>query len=565
MRPLTRAPLLGFGLGAVAGGLESVQIGAIIKLYLTFGEAAVTGLVAVLLDGLVGAALAIPVGVAVHLWGQGWKPRHQYAACMTGTAALLGLFFLVPAAVALADQGRIPAAVAFALAPLGVAGVVWSNATYWFRREEIGEEYAVGWRGWSLLLGALLALGNAWWLSQRTYGAGVALEDDPSVLLLTVDTLRRDHVSAYGESPVQTPKIDALAAQGVLFSDAMTPLPETAPAHAALLTGRHPVRSGMLSNRDVLSRSYLTLTEVLAEEGYATGAFVSAFTLDARAGLDQGFQVYDDDFAPGVRALSRVRVAGLALRAWMRFGDPAALSFLDERAAPVTTDRALEWVRRAGDRPVFLWVHLFEPHSPYEPHGMPGFEDNGTPGDPSVDHRVILAAEPGYAYTDAERSELRRLYQEEVAYTDQQVGRFLDALRPLMGERDLIVLFAGDHGEMLGEHGVDFNHHGVWDDAVRIPLIIVPNRLRPKTRVVEQQVRLMDVPATVLDLLRLDPMEKSEGVDLMGYAEGVRDQDLGTLIMGRTSGALDRGTLFGYRTHAAKYVWDADADTEHLA
>lgn len=565
MRPLHRVPLLSAGLGALAGAFESVQIGARLALDLRFGEALALCLLDVGLNALFGAFLGLLVGAYAERRWWARPPSWVYASAMSAVSFLLAVFFLGFAAKNLLEQDRIAAAVAFALSPVGLAGVVWYNANYWLRREDVGEEYRFGWRGFAFGMSLLIALGNAAVLSGRSFGGPQAVSSDPSVVLVTIDTLRRDHVSAYGISPVQTPNIDALAAKGVLFLDAVTPFPETVPAHTAMLSGRHPFRADVLSNGDVLRNGNLTLPERLHEEGYATAAFVSSFAVAARTGLDQGFEIYDDDFLPGVRAAARVRLVGLALRAWMRLGDPTALPSLYEREAPRTYGRALGWVSENKDKPFFLWVHTFEPHSPYQPHGLPGFEDNGTPDAPALDHRPILQQEPGYPYTEEERARLRRLYAEEVAYADQQLGLFLDALTVLVGTRPLAVILAGDHGEMLGEHGVEFNHHGIWEHAVRVPLIVVPpDTSAVQLRQVPHQVRLMDVATTVTDLTRVETLPNSEGFPLLALAEGVWTKGISSLLLGRRGVSLSEGLLYGYRSGGVKYHLDPRTGSEQI-
>lgn len=564
MRPLLRGPLLAAGLGAMAGAFEIVQISARLALDLSFTEGLLLGLLGVVTNALLGAALGLLFGAVAEWRWFDRRPSWVYASVMAGVALLLGAFFLGFAAKNLLDQGRPVAAAAFALSPIGLAGVVWYNANYWLRREEVGEEHRLGWTGLSLGMALLIVSGVAAALSARSFGGPQATSRAPSVLLITVDTLRRDHVSAYGQSPVQTPNIDALASRGVLFLDAITPLPETAPAHSAMLSGRHPFRSGVLSNGDVLRNGTLTLAERLEEEGYARAAFVSAFAVDARTGLDQGFEIYDDDFLP-VRGAARIRLIELALRAWMRLGDPTALASFYERPAPDTLARALAWAEQNREKPFFLWVHLFEPHSPYEPHGLPGFEDNGSPGAPALDHRRILEREPGYAYTEEERARLRRLYAEEVAYVDQQIGAFLEGVGALELDRPLAVLLTADHGEMLGEHGVNFNHHGIWEDVLKVPLVVVPPDLsKLKERRVAQQVRLMDVATTVTDIAGVTALPSSEGFPLLALAEGLWDRGASTLLLGRRGVALSEGLLYGYRSGGVKYHLDPVTGAERL-
>ncbi len=561
MNPALRAPILGFGLGVIAGGFEAIALSSTLKLSMDFGSALVLTLCAVGIGGLIGAAAAVPFGALSATLGRKWSAPSQHATSMAGGALLVAAFYLLPAVQGKLAAGIVAAAAAFAMLPIGLAGTVWFNARYWFRREEIGEEYRVGWKGWSLLAGLSLGLLAAGWLSSREFGNARALPGDPNVLLITVDTLRADHLSAAGDSPVQTPFLDGLAAEGIFFETAITPMPETAPAHSALMTGRHPLDNGVLSNGHSLSSGYQTLAEALADEGYATGAFLSSFAVDSRTGLDQGFEVYDDDFFPWVQGLAEIGAVRLGIRVLMRFGDPTDFPFLLERTAPATFGRALDWITINQERPFFSWVHLFEPHSPYEPHGLPGFEDNGTPGSPSIDHRDILSQEPGYPYTDEVREKLRRLYAEEVAYTDGQLAEFITAVRGLELGGPLLIVVTADHGEMLGEHGIEFNHHGIWDGAVRVPLIIVPHKKTEIAPRVSPQVRLMDIPATVLELIGLDPMEKSRGIGLVKHLTGAELFGLPGVLMGRRTASLSEGTLLGYRYEAKQEVTDESGET----
>jgi len=580
LSPALRAPILGFGLGAIAGGFEAIHLGASLKLSLGFLDGLKLGLVALLFDALLAAGLALPVGILVQLLTRRWLASKRHALSMALTAALLAWWFLVPAAQSLADQQRLPAAIAFLFAPIGVAGVVWFNAGYWLRREEIGEERPLGWAGGSLIAALLLVLGSAGLLSTRSFGGGQAIASDPAVLLVTIDTLRRDHLSAYaepGQPPlVQTPVFDRLAAEGILYTDAITPFPETAPAHSAMFTGLHPYRTGILSNGHRLSTGYSTLAEVLSAEGYATAAFLSSFAVDSRTGLDQGFQVYDDELFPWVRGFSEILAAKMLIRVIMRFGDPLKFDFLLERPAPATMGLALDWVERHGDRPFFVWVHTFDVHSPYEPHGLPGYEDNGTPGQPSVDHRWILANERDYTYTDEVREKLRRLYQEEVAWTDARLGELVDGVRARIGDRPLLLIVTSDHGEQLGEHGIEMNHHGVYEQSIRVPLLIQPVRVSGSARVVDEQVRLMDLPVTVLGQLGLeaDAMGKTEGMDLVDMVDLPNQRGASTMLMGRKTASFAQGTLYGYRADLQrsgstergriKYILDPDQPREEL-
>ncbi|MFT4977964.1 MAG: arylsulfatase A-like enzyme, partial [Myxococcota bacterium] len=551
-----------------AGGFEAIKLSVTLKLSLTFLEGLLLALTSCLLGGLLAAGFGLLTGLVAQLLTRRWLDYRRHALSVAGVALLMGLWYLIPAAQDLYEQQRPQAALAFALTPLGIGGVIWFNAVFWLRREYIDEPLRLGWWFWSAAGALMLSLCSAAWLSQRAVNRVTALDADPDVLLVTFDTLRRDHVSMYGDSPVETPVLDALAAEGIAYHNAITPMPETLPAHSAIFTGLHPARNKVLSNGHTLSRGYPTLAGLLAEEGYATGAFVSSFAVDSRTGIDQGFQIYDDDFFPFVRGFSEIRAAHVGLKVVMRLFDPTDFPFLLERNAPVTYGRALDWIDSNTRRPTFAWVHLFEPHAPYEPHGLPGFEDNGTPGAPVLDHRDILSNEASFTYTDDVREKLRRLYAEEVAYSDQQLGMFLEQHAALGRDRPLLLIVTADHGEMLGEHGIEFTHHGIYDETLRIPLIIQPVRFSEMTRRVDEQVRLMDLFATVLKQLQLDIPEHTESGELVKFAELPNQRGYSSLLMGRRTASLSEGTLFGYRVQNSegsniKYIL-ADDGSEQL-
>jgi arylsulfatase A-like enzyme len=562
-------PWRSLGLGLLAGGLEGLAIASTVRLRLDWGEAFTLMLVSLVAGALIALLASVPAGIVAQL---AWRRRpesHRQALGLGIVGFLLAAWYFWPMGWGLIQQQRLAGGLAGFAVPVGFFGTVMFNARHWLRKVEIGWEPRVGWALLSLAAALVLAVVDASWLVQASDRAeGMALEGDKNVLIVTIDTLRRDHVSAYGEDEaVATPRFDALAAQGVLYTDAVTPLPETGPSHASLFTALHPSTHGVFSNGHVLHRGFTTLAERLADEGYATGAFVSSFAVDSRAGLDQGFQVYDDDFLPAVHGSSEIRLVGLLQRVVMRVADPLDFPYLLERSAEETNERAISWLAAQGERPFLCWVHYFEPHAPYEAH--PGLDDEPTP---ELDHRWILANEQGYEYSPEVVEQLRALYGHEVRYADARLGDLLDAIDGMgLSERTLVIVTA-DHGEMLGEHDYHFNHHSIFDEALRVPLAIRAPGLRPGTQVVDAQVRLMDLSPTVLDYLRLDPMEPTEGVELLGYAEKVRHNSLPTTLVGRKTGALERGALLGYRTgrpheqegRPLKYILDVDQQEEML-
>ena len=294
-----------------------------------------------------------------------------------------------------------------------------------------------------------------------------------NLLVVTIDTLRADHVGSYGHAGARTPRLDALAGQGLRFARAATVTPLTLPAHSSLFTGTFPARHGVRDNGGYyLADSHATLAEVLRERGFRTGGFVSSFVLDSRWGIGQGFDRYFDDFD-----LSRL--------------DKAVGMDAIQRPGGETVDAALRWLGEDAERPFFLWVHLYDPHTPY--------------------------AAPAEWASRFPRS-MHGAYDAEIAFADAQLGRLLDAL----GERrpETVVAVLGDHGEMLGEHGEQTHGFFVYDAAVRIPMVIAAAGV--PARVVEDQVRIVDVMPTVLELLDVPRPAALQGTSLLPAARGER-------------------------------------------
>jgi arylsulfatase A-like enzyme/Flp pilus assembly protein TadD len=290
-----------------------------------------------------------------------------------------------------------------------------------------------------------------------------------NLLLVTIDTLRADHVGAYGYGRARTPTIDELARQGVRFDRAYAAAPITLPSHATILTGRYPPGHGSRHNLIAIDAKVPTLAAILRGQGFATAAFVAAFPLDHRFGLSRGFDVYGDRLP---RDLT---------------GRP-----LNERPGREVVDEAIAWLKRttaaAAPQRLFLWVHLFEPHAPY---GNP----RATPGRSAIDR-----------------------YDDEIAIADEQVGRLLQALRAAAPAT--AVVFASDHGEGLGEHGEPTHSLFVYDTTLRVPLVMAGPAI-PRGIVVSDRVGLVDVMATAMKMLGLAAVD-TDGTDLTPAFGGAR-------------------------------------------
>ncbi len=285
--------------------------------------------------------------------------------------------------------------------------------------------------------------------------------DATSVVLVTIDTLRADHVGAYGADFARTPTLDALAAEGVLFETAITATPLTLPSHATLFTGQDAPQHGVRHNGTFrLAEEATTLAERFQAAGWSTGAFIGAVVLKARFGLAQGFDVYDDDVQ----------------------GKKSAPGGFVERTAGEVVDAATAWLDRT-EGPFFLWLHVYDPH---------------------MDHR---APEP-FASQFPDRP-----YDAEIAYTDAQMGRLVEHLRARGRLDDTLVVMTSDHGESLGEHGERTHSTALYDSVLKIPLILRGPGL-PAGRVVPGVVRLKDVAPTILGQAGLPALEASDGVDL---------------------------------------------------
>jgi arylsulfatase A-like enzyme/Flp pilus assembly protein TadD len=294
-------------------------------------------------------------------------------------------------------------------------------------------------------------------------------ETKPNVIIITIDTLRADHVGCYGYAQVETPNINELARTATRFTNAFTPVPITLPAHSALFTGSYPMATGMHDfSGNKLPSSAWTLARVLHDNGYSTAAFIGSAVLDSRFGLNQGFDIYFDHFD-----FSRL--------------DETNLDQM-ERRGDLVMNEALDWLKTNPRQPFFLWVHLYDPHYPY------------TPPEP---------------YAAKYRS---HPYDGEIAFDDAQVGRIKALLSQLRMLDDALLVIAGDHGEGLGEHGEKTHGFFIYNSTLHVPLIL---RMPGGTgRAVDGEVSLVDVMPTILQALRLPVPPSVQGRSLLAQVLG---------------------------------------------
>jgi len=296
----------------------------------------------------------------------------------------------------------------------------------------------------------------------------------PNVLLVTFDTTRWDHVGYASGRQGLTPTVDALAERGTWFETCLTSQPLTLPAHTTILTGLYPYHHGVRNNGTYIASGELeTLAESLQADGYATHAIVSAFVLDSRFGLAQGFDAYDDDLS----------------------GGPKQKMFMfKELKAEQIASKAVRWIEGRGEteQPFFLWLHFFDPHADYEP---PPDVAVRFPGDP---------------------------YSGEIFYADRELGRVVSALEGTGALDNTVIVFTSDHGDGLGEHGEKTHGIFVYESTTRVPLVLAGPGV-PSGKRAEGLSRTVDIVPTVLDLIGLPAPADNDGRSLRPLWRGTDD------------------------------------------
>jgi arylsulfatase A-like enzyme/Flp pilus assembly protein TadD len=310
---------------------------------------------------------------------------------------------------------------------------------------------------------ALAVVGCAWFLVRPMIWA----KDLSGIVLISIDTCRADHLSCYGYPRKTTPNIDAIAAQSVLFENVISPVPLTLPAHASIFTGTIPPYHGVHNNDYYqLGQSNVTLAEILKDNGFTTASFISAFVMDSRFGLDQGFHTYNDQLE-----------------------QQDAPRKANERRAEETNRLAFEWLQEHRGEKFFLFLHYFDPHSGYEP------------------------PEP-FASQFADD-----LYAGEIAYTDYCIGRLINKLKRLGLYNSTLLIITADHGEMRGEHGEGTHGFLIYQSAIKVPLIIKPAG-KTKPQKIDKVVGLIDIFPTICSALGIETPSHVQGQDLSPYFSG---------------------------------------------
>jgi choline-sulfatase len=329
-------------------------------------------------------------------------------------------------------------------------------------------------------------------------GASAAQEPEPDqvsrpgVFLITIDTLRADHVHCYGYDRIRTPALDLLAKQGIRFTEAFTPSPITNSSHTSIMTGLLPSSHGVSDFGVPLAAIYPTLAELLAKGGYRTAAFIGAVILDSKnlaPGLDRGFEFYDN--FPELKATKS---------RWGRL----------ERRGMEVEQHAESWLNAHTVGAHFVWVHFYDPHDPYEP--PPPYSE---------------------VYKD-------RLYDGEIAYADSALGHFLAYLKKQGWYEGAMIVVVGDHGEGLGEHHEDTHGIFLYDSTTHVPLIVKLPKEREAGKTVDAQVRTTDIMPTILNLVGIAAPASLDGESLEPFLNGIE--------------ATPR-TVFGETNYPLRFGW----------
>ncbi len=498
-----------------------------------------------LLGGLLLGNLAWGLGLVLARRGLSWNVQRRHLVSAAGAGLYLG-------AMAVTAWARTPLEARLLLLASTALLLLAASRHGIFR-----------WSAWSAaMLLPMLSLARNWSVESDGDAVEQSSRDEPlQVLLVTLDTFRADHLGCIGGywRQVETPNLDALAREGVLFTRGVAPVPLTLPAHAAVLTGEAPFQDGLLRNGQILPRSMGSVAQVFQASGFRTAAFVSASVLKGRTGLERGFDHYDDRMGLW-DDLAGNGTGNCLLRLDLGLKRPAS------RRGDTTVERALRWLK-AQDGSVFLWVHLYDPHWPYQPpapyDNMYAWDDPSAPGNPQVVEEAREKARQT-GFRQAELSLTTRdtrpqiaSYAGEITWTDLLVGRLVEGLSP----RARIVLVA-DHGESLDEHGYLLNHGSrLYEPSTRVPVILRAPGILPAGLVVEQPVSTTNVAGTLLLLGELeDPSRKP-----LQWTDAPWDREIVSYAPPQQSRVVlgaGRRHRVAFRRGSTKWIVDSNGGTE---
>ena len=369
---------------------------------------------------------------------------------------------------------------------------------------------------WAVLTLAVVAGGVSLWNICQTRGTNQPRR--PNVILISIDTLRADHLSCYGYSRKTSPRLDAFARQSVRFCKAFCQASWTLPSHMSIMTSQYPHVHGVEEGQDALPEGATTLAEVLSAKGYRTAAFVSWIYLARKFGFAQGFDEFTELLPPPHMVDSTTQAS---------------------IKAEQFTDYAVRWLHRDHAGPFFLFLHYFDPHLDYEP--PPPYDREFDP-----DYRGNARGSFGWIqeYIKGVHRHLSRidprdlqyitaLYDGEIRYTDTHLARLLEAIEATVGLDNTLVILTSDHGEEFDEHGSMEGHQWtLYDEVLHVPLIVhLPGGVEAG-RVVTTPVQLIDIPSTILAWLGIEPPSTFQGADRSHLLTGPTPPEEPNLVFG---------------------------------
>ena len=356
-----------------------------------------------------------------------------------------------------------------------------------------------------------------------------------NVLLISIDTCRADFLSCYGFPLETTPNIDAIAKEGVLFHQAVSPIPFTLPAHCSMHTGAIPPTHGVLDNGTyTLDNDNTTLAEILKEHGFNTSAFISSYILDSDFGHDQGFDAYNDNFKDSKKTIAILEPQGQET---------------EERLGQETTRVAIEHLEEHRDEKQFMFVHYYDPHMSY---------NAPEPFSSKFASAEIFKNLPPQKSTD------HTAYAGEIAYVDHCIGKIIDKLKELKLYDSTLICITADHGEMLGQHKEGTHGYFIYQGNIHVPLLFkIPGR--EKGVIIENTVGLIDVVPTICSALGIEIKHKIQGRNLMPY---FKDKDLYPerylFCMSLEPTKYNANPLLGLVKHRYKYIHTTNSELYDL-
>jgi arylsulfatase A-like enzyme len=452
------------------------------------------------------------------------------------------------------------------VAGCGAGAVLVGGLVWWLVRHSLGTtRRRIPAR---ITLGVMVAaavLGSAEGFRER----GIITRDGAStatpLVLITIDTLRADRLSCYGYERIQTPSLDRLASQGVRFETVLAQSSWTLPSFASLFTSTYPTVNGVVSSRNRLDDARTTLAELLQQRGYLTQAFVSNGWLQKPFGLHQGFAgYYHEAYRPPYYWLTNMAVVRAA-----RSAVPALQRLVSYSSGDHVTDLACNWLRTQADGGFFLWIHYMEPHDPYAPpYPFNRTWDEGYRGRWRFRSGLLQSFRTGVWLRPREKRHLEALYDGEIEFVDQCVGRILDTLEETgLAHRSLVVA-TSDHGEEFWEHDNVGHGHSLYQEVLRVPLIMRWPGTIPEGAVVEEPFRLLDLAPTLLGLLGVDTGPEMQGAARLPVSGGAADSSIASFgealiyYEERKSVLTDRWKLIYAPRNQKTELYDVESDPQ---